>query len=131
MHARGSARLEIEVDPVSLAKGGQLALVRGGEWRDVAQYQCVDGRSAGFAVADRELDLRQSIADRQGFDERAQLRQQRRDPMRQHEAARHVSHEARFAFVETNEHAAFSRHVADRQSSAMTIAPRRPMDRRQ
>jgi hypothetical protein len=59
----------------------------------------LDRRIVG-ARADRDLDLRQAIADRERPDELAQRHEQRRDARRQHVALAHVGDVARLALVE-------------------------------
>jgi hypothetical protein len=98
---------------------------------DHAQHQDGElGRRVVGARADRDLDLRQAIADRERSDELAQRHQQRRDRRRQHVAFAHVGDVARLALVEADQDAALLDHVADRQPRARPVAPRRPVHRR-
>src|SRR5207253_9491047 len=63
-------RLQIDMDAVALRESTHFPLVVAGQRRQVPE----DQRLALYAIADRQLDLRQPVADRKRADERAQLR---------------------------------------------------------
>ena len=115
--------------PWRSAKAHELRFVLRRRRREDAQHQA--DHVALRALADRHLDLRQAVADRQAGHQLAQRHQQRGERRRHHVAFRHVGDEARLALVEADQHGTLLHDVAHGQPRAAAIAPRRPGDRRQ
>ena len=127
---RRAARLQAELDAVRVGECGERRFVV----RARAARGCAARARArrAVAVADRQLDLRQAIADRSARRSARAARAAASEILRGSTCARrHVGDVARFALVKADQHAALLRDVPHRQPRAMPVSPRRAVDRRQ
>jgi hypothetical protein len=125
--------LQPELDAVAVFERGELGFVGLRKRLQDAQHERVHEPAVRLTrgLSDGHLDLRQAVADRQGTDQRAQRRQQRRKLARHDVALRHVRDEARLALVEADQHATLLDDVPHGKTRAVAILPRRSLDGRQ
>ena len=122
---RGPLRLEPDVDAVRVAEVEHRLTVGFGRFLKNAENE----RRAAVA-AHGHFDLGHALADRERGDEFAHRGEHVGNLLRKNPALRHVGDVRGALFVEAHENAALFRHVAHRQTRAVTVVPSRPVDRR-
>ncbi len=128
------AGLQPELDAVQVFERGERDRVVARERLEDAQHERVDERNTVVVgdFADRDLDLRQAVADRQARRSASRRRGSSVESLRGTTwHSRHVRDEARLALVEPDEHAALLHDVTHRQPRAIAVFPRGTLDRRQ
>ena len=118
------ARLQVQRQTMPLGKLAQAALVTGADSLQYAQHENL------LAVADGDLDLRDTVGNRQAGDQAAQFRQQCGNIRRQHFARLHGRDITAALLVKSDQHAALLRYQPHRQPRPLAVAPGRTVDRR-
>ena len=116
----GPARLQIDVDVVPRAEGGERGAISLARRIEHAKHQ------RGRAIAHGGLDLRQALPHAARVDQLRELGEHAVERRRQHGAAQHVRDVWRRALAKADQHAILARHELDAEAGTPPIAPYGP-----